>query len=776
MNSNLDNQIHNSFLDWKKNLQNIYPDSELQIDLFTKHNILILAIIIVFELYKNTIENENSKFSTPKDKNSTENSHNTENELKIYKKKYFNTLKIINIPEYFYWIVENRIIFDEIQDFLNSTEDYTIKSGDLFSTFYQDLIVNTTRHSRGEFYTHSALARLMCDNAYKFGSSVLDPSCGSGTFLIEIAKKIFNSKNNNKSKISAFSKICGIDINPISCAMATTNLLMINPLILKFNQQPAVINDNTLFPHLFHEKSHILQNYFDLVIGNPPWLVLNRIPSNFEKKRIKELGYRYGILIGGKLATSTELTTIFLYKALNDFLKPQGTLFFVVPASLANAAQHNLFRQFVGLKNIEFWAFDQDAFRIHNLCIKGISGFEAFDQRINVIWKLFHCEIDGININTNLISTQSYYPSSISLNNKSINVNTFTFVENEKIPISNLFVGRLIPKSAINNKKSKLNSPNISKKQIFFDQTPSPYKTKFRQGASLVPRNLLFVDIIDNELEIKSKKFKIIPSKSIRSKKYSTWEFKAFEEQKIESDYIFTIVKSTGLIPFHYHEYYNAFLPIQILKDQIEVKEPILPLAMEHYKLINELYKQNKKTDAKITNLFDRINYGKALSDSSQLLIPKVIYAGIGSIVKATIIEKSAFVDTSLYYFIPRSINEAYYLLGYLNSPSLTNHIKLIGSTGAGGSLRNIHKHPFNFSLEDYSEGNKLHQSIVEKAQKLEKLVQEIIQELIVQNPEIQTKTKILQRKLISHIKYKKLLNELDELIQKNMEKNKKME
>ncbi|MHA1563215.1 MAG: hypothetical protein ACTSPA_13945, partial [Promethearchaeota archaeon] len=95
---------------------------------------------------------------------------------------------------------------------------------------------------------------------------------------------------------------------------------------------------------------------------------------------------------------------------------------------------------------------------------------------------------------------------------------------------------------------------------------------------------------------------------------------------------------------------------------------------MKHYKKLQEIYLKNKKIGAKIETLEKRLNYGKALTDPRQFKTPKVIYNGIGSIVKGAILTDSMIIDTSLYFYVPKNLDEAYYIIGYLNSPYITEH------------------------------------------------------------------------------------------------------
>ncbi len=714
-------EVLKDYKKWAENFSKIYPVDEIKEDLYVKHCLLLFTIttILIHKI------NENHHLDT-------------------ILQKLFDILKLPNYFQSFLRIQKVKEIQINIISEISSLE---IIDEDIFTDLYQKLIENTTRHSKGEFYTHPTLAQIMISDVYEIGMKVLDPTCGSGTFLLEMVNKVVGSKLSPEEKENAITNIIGCDINPIACIMARANLFLSYDGFWLKKMEIKIFEINLLTDNEF--PSTYQMKLFDLVIGNPPWLVLNRIPSQSEKERVKKLGRELGILRGGKYQTSTELTTIFIYKMIRDFLKPDGLIFFVTPASLATGAQHSLFRQFCGLKNIEIWAFDEDVFRIHNLCFKATKGISEFSKRIKIRWKLYHCSKNPIKIGLKSVST--YVPSQI-LGDREIRSDAPNLIPNKK-----LHVGRLIPENQLS--RQTMQSNNVSN-----------YKKLFRQGASLVPRNLLFIDIIKKNSN--SKLITIKPSISIQSKQYSTWTFIAYNQAEVDSSHIFSVAKSTGLIPFHYLLPYQAFLPLEKGKNnEYSLKTPNSPSSMKHYQELQEIYLKNKKIGAKIETLEKRINYGNALTDPRQFETLKVIYGGIGSIVKAAILTDSMIIDTSLYFCTPKNLEEAYYIIGYLNSPYTTEQVKLLGSTGARGSLRNIHKHPFNLEFPIFDDKNELHQKISLHSRKIESYVIDFLNNFKENLNNSEIKPRSIQNRLFKELKYKKMLEILNSLIEKLMSK-----
>jgi hypothetical protein len=112
------------------------------------------------------------------------------------------------------------------------------ESRDLLKQLYQRLFPKSLRHDLGEYYTPDWLAELVLDEVGYDGNPdkrVLDPACGSGTFLvmaINRAKAWFSQhrfdcgygREEFTKKIQR--NIIGFDLNPLAVMAARTNFLI----------------------------------------------------------------------------------------------------------------------------------------------------------------------------------------------------------------------------------------------------------------------------------------------------------------------------------------------------------------------------------------------------------------------------------------------------------------------------------------------------------------------------------------------------------------------
>jgi type I restriction-modification system DNA methylase subunit len=138
--------------------------------------------------------------------------------------------------------------------------DHNHNSRDLLRNLYQEIVPKRIRHDLGEYYTPHWLAQLAIEEAGYDGSlkyKVLDPGCGSGTFLVEF---INNIKKRNLEKIDKSQlleyiliNVVGFDVNPVAVLTARTNyLLAISDLIVdrknEFITLPVYLADSILTP------------------------------------------------------------------------------------------------------------------------------------------------------------------------------------------------------------------------------------------------------------------------------------------------------------------------------------------------------------------------------------------------------------------------------------------------------------------------------------------------------------------------------------------------
>ena len=245
--------------------------------------------------------------------------------------------------------------FDEPFDWCRDFDDETIQaiiedispaalrqaaaSGmDLLRDIYHGLVPRLVRHGLGEYYTPTWLAAHVLDSVGLDGTRparILDPACGSGTFLLQAAARL-REKGTELRGTGGVSPAClaGFDLNPVAVAAARANLVMatadlgIDPhsVAASIAIRDSILDDADEPPE------------FDHIVGNPPWIAWDHLPQAY-RDATKPLWSRYGLfsLSGDKArygGGKKDLSTLLLYTVADRFLKNGGRLGFVVPQTL----------------------------------------------------------------------------------------------------------------------------------------------------------------------------------------------------------------------------------------------------------------------------------------------------------------------------------------------------------------------------------------------------------------------------------------------------------
>jgi hypothetical protein len=111
-------------------------------------------------------------------------------------------------------------------------------SRDLLKKLYQQLFPKSVRHDLGEYYTPDWLAEHVLNELGYVGDPdkrLLDPACGSGTFLVMAINRIRKWYDENREQTrfdegdlcrKILSNVIGFDLNPLAVMAARTNYLI----------------------------------------------------------------------------------------------------------------------------------------------------------------------------------------------------------------------------------------------------------------------------------------------------------------------------------------------------------------------------------------------------------------------------------------------------------------------------------------------------------------------------------------------------------------------
>ena len=148
-----------------------------------------------------------------------------------------------NEPDFFDWVLASEDGGELVMRIMRQVNRFRLREirVDILKALYESLIDPETRHDLGEYYTPDWLADRMVtaavDNPWE--QRVMDPACGSGTFLFHSVRAVIRAaETSGASSVEAVrratEKVAGIDIHPVAVIFArVTYLLALVPALRK---------------------------------------------------------------------------------------------------------------------------------------------------------------------------------------------------------------------------------------------------------------------------------------------------------------------------------------------------------------------------------------------------------------------------------------------------------------------------------------------------------------------------------------------------------------
>ncbi|WP_290661499.1 N-6 DNA methylase [Ignavibacterium sp.] len=710
--------------------------------------------------------------------------------------------------DFFHWVNSERsfnnlkkvfrLIAQEISNF-----DFNNVDEDILKGVYQELIDIDTRHSLGEYYTPDWLCeRIVKEFEFTKKDKILDPACGSGSFLRAAIHRI--KELNPDVKVEELNEqIYGIDIHPLSVQIAKTtlllalgkeiinarkpvylNIILANTLLApegvqnlfgnefllnidkeKYHLTTQILEDVKLFDealaicdelaeqtmgkkketeevfeNIFRKhfakngnksgankqviesfykiytglksvkekgrdsiwkfivqnlyKPYFLAGKFDYVIGNPPWFTYSSIRNEDYQNILNALAEKYQVKPGSiKNFPNLEIAAIFLSYCSSYFLNENGKLAFVLPRSFFSADHHDNSRsgKAKGFQLESLWDLSEvkPLFRVPS-CVfftKRNEKNNTFPAK-GIAGKSFEGSLPTHNCN--------YILSNESLIEKDVN----------------WYLRKQGKSSAFSSQKVKSQLKE------------NPYKSLFKRGAEITPRNFYFIDLNqetppdwnDRILNIKSS----AASKRDAKKPWNNVDI----IDRIESKFIFRTAIAKSILPFSLFNPDLIVLPVVVNKNNDGLKK-INILCVDELREEGYLYSSRwfqaaerfwsiyKTEKNKNISAIEYLNWHGKLSNQNLNAEYLVIYNSSAKDANATVIKRSDldlefFVDTKAYVFFTSDKLEAYYLTGILNSSIPNKLMKDFQSKGLFGA-RDVHKKILDIYFPRFDENNEIH-------------------------------------------------------------------
>ena len=238
---------------WKKSVDIVYGTEGADESLFIEHT--YLTIISKAIAYISFFDNS----PLPKGKD-------------LLNGKSFKDVGVVGVVEddFFSWIAcynKGNSLIKQIASHIKRFDFSTIEA-DILKGLYEGLIRQEQRHKLGEYYTPDWLAEKICKEVIKkpLEYRIIDPSCGSGTFLFHSIKLLIKTAKkqgiSTKKMISLIcEKIAGIDIHPVAVIFSRITYLLAMLEEIKEDRPDDVIVPIYLGDSLQWSKDEVLGQY-----------------------------------------------------------------------------------------------------------------------------------------------------------------------------------------------------------------------------------------------------------------------------------------------------------------------------------------------------------------------------------------------------------------------------------------------------------------------------------------------------------------------------------
>ena len=261
------------------------------------------------------------------------------------------------------------------QEVLDCPYDFSIIPIELISNIYE--IFLDEDDDTKSFYTPLFLVDYILDNTLdlklenKDSCKILDPSCGSGVFLVESLRRIINKNLKSKDKLNnteliniVKNNIYGVDKNENAIYLTQLSIILtvfdyLNLSEIDKFEMPDLIGKNLFIEDFFNETADFnnLDN-FDLIVGNPPWGGENTLHLNYCKENeipisSNEISQTFQIRVKDFANDKTKIALIIPSKTLYNTRASNFRSFFLNLFSLEKILELSTIRKYIFKKAVE---------------------------------------------------------------------------------------------------------------------------------------------------------------------------------------------------------------------------------------------------------------------------------------------------------------------------------------------------------------------------------------------------------------------------------------
>lgn len=440
------------------------------------------------------------------------------------------------------------------------------------------------------------------------------------------------------------------------------------------------------------------ENHVDALVGNPPWLSFRFMPAKMQQE-FQRLSEGRSLWHGGKVATHQDLSALFAARVMQLYLKTGGAFGFVMPDAVLDRGQYK-------------------GFRAGSVGEKPDPVFVEF----GVPWDLRRVR-------------PHFFPREAAV--------VFGRRNEKAKPLpatAEVWKGRLRGRNVTWEVAHKLLRRRLVQPEATIEGSASPYGSRFRQGATILPRVLfLVVRQPAPKLGMPMGKALICSSRSVSEKE--PWKDLPRLEGVVETEFLRPVHLGETVLPYRALPPRLAVIP----RDAERILDPKgddvdqYPGLADWWRKASDVWeahrkKKDKKKDEKEGKsgksgeeheeftLTQRLDYHAELTSQFPIPPQRVVYTKSGMhLAAARLVDPRAVIDHTLYWAAVNSVGEAHYLCAILNSSAATQAVRPLMSRGK--EERHVDKYIWQLPIPTYNEDDPRHAELAGLGKQAEELI-----------------------------------------------------
>ncbi|MBE7192291.1 MAG: N-6 DNA methylase [Gordonia polyisoprenivorans] len=431
----------------------------------------------------------------------------------------------------------------------------------------------------------------------------------------------------------------------------------------------------------------------DVLIGNPPW-VSYRFMTEAMQAKFQTFSKRRNLWHGRTVATQQDLVALFMVRACELYLADGGRFGFVTPLAVLDRKHYEGFRSgnwgaYERGEITEWW--DLDKVRP-----------QPFPVPAGALFGVHH-NYDAIPIGSGGEPPHGSPTDKVVFTGRS--AGTWTDTDPQLIRTTAPYTARTAD-----------------------DQAASPYGGLARNGATIFPRYLFFVDraTATGRLGHAAGKQPVVSRRNRLEK--PPWKDRPDLHGSVEKQFLHPTLLGESVAPFRMLAIYETVLPVTdgriVDQDTINRK----PGFAQWWKTANAEWDDHRTGKARAAGLTlgDQLNHLSKLSTQLRGSKHRVLYSKSGNtLAAARTADPNLIIDHSLYLVPARNESEAIYLAAILNTPAVTAAVEQYQSRGLFGA-RHFDKYVWMLPIPRFDATDPTHQNIVNLGQSAETVAAEV--------------------------------------------------